>query len=173
MLDDDITACVCMVSLRCRKLSPEETLAMLDELGLVRAWGRGPAVRLAPAQRSPAAPAQRSVRRESLGGRGRGRGARRKGRRAEVGRAAQVQVRHRRHAPGTARQPPGLERGAVLFRAGARQEPGRQLACSAAPNASPPRSATSSASGRPTSASRTTRARTAWPSTPRAAKACR
>ena len=29
MLDDDISACVCMVSLRCRKLSPEETLAML------------------------------------------------------------------------------------------------------------------------------------------------
>ena len=30
MLDDDITACVCMVSLRCRKLSPDETLAMLE-----------------------------------------------------------------------------------------------------------------------------------------------
>ena len=30
MLDDDITACVCMVSLRCRKLSIEETLAMLE-----------------------------------------------------------------------------------------------------------------------------------------------
>jgi hypothetical protein len=30
MLDDDITACVCMVSLRCRKLSPEETLAMIE-----------------------------------------------------------------------------------------------------------------------------------------------
>jgi hypothetical protein len=30
MLDDDISACVCMVSLRCRKLSPEETLAMLE-----------------------------------------------------------------------------------------------------------------------------------------------
>ena len=29
MLDDDITACVCMVSLRCRKLSPDETMAML------------------------------------------------------------------------------------------------------------------------------------------------
>jgi len=29
MLDDDISACVCMVSLRCRKLSPEETLAMI------------------------------------------------------------------------------------------------------------------------------------------------
>ena len=29
MLDDDISACVCMVSLRCRKLSVEETLAML------------------------------------------------------------------------------------------------------------------------------------------------
>ena len=30
MLDDDITACVCMVSLRCRKLSTVETLAMLE-----------------------------------------------------------------------------------------------------------------------------------------------
>lgn len=30
MLDDDISACVCMVSLRCRKLSPDETLAMLE-----------------------------------------------------------------------------------------------------------------------------------------------
>ncbi len=30
MLDDDITACVCMVSLRRRKLSPDETLAMLE-----------------------------------------------------------------------------------------------------------------------------------------------
>ena len=30
MLDDDITACVCMVSLRCRKLSADETLAMLE-----------------------------------------------------------------------------------------------------------------------------------------------
>ena len=30
MLDDDITACVCMVSLRCRKLSTDETLAMLE-----------------------------------------------------------------------------------------------------------------------------------------------
>jgi hypothetical protein len=29
MLDDDISACVCMVSLRCRKLSVEETLVML------------------------------------------------------------------------------------------------------------------------------------------------
>lgn len=29
MLDDDISACVCMVSLRCRKLTPEETLAMI------------------------------------------------------------------------------------------------------------------------------------------------
>ena len=29
MLDDDISACVCMVSLRCRKLSPEEALAMI------------------------------------------------------------------------------------------------------------------------------------------------
>lgn len=29
MFDDDISACVCMVSLRCRKLSPEETLAMI------------------------------------------------------------------------------------------------------------------------------------------------
>jgi len=41
MLDDDITACVCMVSLRCRKLSPDETLAMLTNT----AWcarGAGP-----------------------------------------------------------------------------------------------------------------------------------
>ena len=30
MLDDDISACVCMVSLRCRKLSVEETLQMLS-----------------------------------------------------------------------------------------------------------------------------------------------
>ena len=30
MLDDDISACVCMVSLRCRKLSVDETLAMLE-----------------------------------------------------------------------------------------------------------------------------------------------
>ncbi len=30
MLDDDISACVCMVSLRCRKLSTDETLAMLE-----------------------------------------------------------------------------------------------------------------------------------------------
>jgi glycosyltransferase involved in cell wall biosynthesis len=30
MLDDDISACVCMVSLRCRKLSVAETLAMLE-----------------------------------------------------------------------------------------------------------------------------------------------
>ena len=30
MLDDDISTCVCMVSLRCRKLSPDETLAMLE-----------------------------------------------------------------------------------------------------------------------------------------------
>ncbi len=30
MLDDDLTACVCMVSLRCRKLSIDETLAMLE-----------------------------------------------------------------------------------------------------------------------------------------------
>ena len=29
MLDDDISACVCMVSLRCRKLSPDEIIAML------------------------------------------------------------------------------------------------------------------------------------------------
>ena len=29
MLDDDISACVCMVSLRCRKLSVEESLAMI------------------------------------------------------------------------------------------------------------------------------------------------
>jgi hypothetical protein len=39
MLEDDITACVCMVSLRCRKLSPDETLAMIENA----AWcARGP-----------------------------------------------------------------------------------------------------------------------------------
>jgi len=43
MLDDDITACVCMVSLRCRRLSPEETLAMLEN----SAWcARGAGARL-------------------------------------------------------------------------------------------------------------------------------
>ena len=43
MLDDDITACVCMVSLRCRKLSPEETLAMIEN----SAWcARGAGARL-------------------------------------------------------------------------------------------------------------------------------
>jgi len=43
MLDDDITACVCMVSLRCRKLSPEETLAMITNA----AWcARGADARL-------------------------------------------------------------------------------------------------------------------------------
>ena len=43
MLDDDITACICMVSLRCRKLSPEETLAMITNT----AWcARGAGARL-------------------------------------------------------------------------------------------------------------------------------
>jgi hypothetical protein len=43
MLDDDITACICMVSLRCRKLSPEEALAMITNA----AWcARGADVRL-------------------------------------------------------------------------------------------------------------------------------
>ena len=43
MLDDDISACVCMVSLRCRRLSPEETLAMLEN----SAWSaRGAGARL-------------------------------------------------------------------------------------------------------------------------------
>ena len=43
MLDDDITACVCMVSLRCRKLSPDETLAMITNA----AWcARGAEARL-------------------------------------------------------------------------------------------------------------------------------
>ena len=43
MLDDDITACVCMVSLRCRKLSTLETLAMLEN----SAWcARGAGARL-------------------------------------------------------------------------------------------------------------------------------
>jgi len=43
MLDDDITACVCMVSLRCRKLSPDETLAMITNA----AWcARGADARL-------------------------------------------------------------------------------------------------------------------------------
>ena len=31
MLDDDISACVCMVSLRCRKLSPDE-IARAEEM---------------------------------------------------------------------------------------------------------------------------------------------
>lgn len=30
MIDDDISACICMVSLRCRKLNIEETLAMVS-----------------------------------------------------------------------------------------------------------------------------------------------
>ena len=43
MLDDDISACVCMVSLRCRRLSPEETLAMVGNT----AWcARGAGARL-------------------------------------------------------------------------------------------------------------------------------
>jgi hypothetical protein len=43
MLDDDISACVCMVSLRCRKLSIAETLAMLEN----SAWcARGAGARL-------------------------------------------------------------------------------------------------------------------------------
>jgi len=43
MLDDDISACVCMVSLRCHKLSPEETLAMITN----SAWcARGAGARL-------------------------------------------------------------------------------------------------------------------------------
>ena len=43
MLDDDISACVCMVSLRCRRLSPEEALAMLEN----SAWcARGAGARL-------------------------------------------------------------------------------------------------------------------------------
>jgi len=43
MLDDDISACVCMVSLRCRRLSPEETLAMIEN----SAWSaRGAGARL-------------------------------------------------------------------------------------------------------------------------------
>jgi len=43
MLDDDISACVCMVSLRCRKLSPEETMAMITN----SAWcARGAGARL-------------------------------------------------------------------------------------------------------------------------------
>ena len=43
MLDDDISACVCMVSLRCRKLSPEEALAMITN----SAWcARGAGARL-------------------------------------------------------------------------------------------------------------------------------
>jgi hypothetical protein len=43
MLDDDISACVCMVSLRCRKLSVEETLQMLTNT----AWcARGAGARL-------------------------------------------------------------------------------------------------------------------------------
>jgi len=43
MLDDDISACVCMVSLRCRKLSPEETLAIITN----SAWcARGAGARL-------------------------------------------------------------------------------------------------------------------------------
>jgi hypothetical protein len=43
MLDDDISACVCMVSLRCRKLSPEETLAMLENSAIC---ARGAGARL-------------------------------------------------------------------------------------------------------------------------------
>jgi hypothetical protein len=43
MLDDDISACVCMVSLRCRKLSIPETIAMLEN----SAWcARGAGARL-------------------------------------------------------------------------------------------------------------------------------
>ena len=43
MLDDDISACVCMVSLRCRKLSIAETIAMLEN----SAWcARGAGARL-------------------------------------------------------------------------------------------------------------------------------
>ncbi len=43
ILDDDISACVCMVSLRCRKLSIIETLAMLEN----SAWcARGAGARL-------------------------------------------------------------------------------------------------------------------------------
>jgi len=43
MLDDDLSACVCMVSLRCRRLSPEESLAMITNT----AWcARGAGARL-------------------------------------------------------------------------------------------------------------------------------
>ena len=43
MLDDDISACVCMVSLRCRRLSTGETLAMIENA----AWcARGAGARL-------------------------------------------------------------------------------------------------------------------------------
>jgi hypothetical protein len=43
MLDDDISACVCMVSLRCRRLSVVETIAMLEN----SAWSaRGAGARL-------------------------------------------------------------------------------------------------------------------------------
>ena len=48
MLDDDISACVCMVSLRSRRLSPDETLAMLEN-SVWCAQSRGAVVRLAPA----------------------------------------------------------------------------------------------------------------------------
>ena len=43
MLDDDISACVCMVSLRCRRLSPDETLAMIENAAIC---ARGAGARL-------------------------------------------------------------------------------------------------------------------------------
>lgn len=43
MLDDDISACVCMVSLRCRRLSPDETLAMIENAAVC---ARGAGARL-------------------------------------------------------------------------------------------------------------------------------
>ena len=75
MLDDDITACVCMVSLRCRKLSTDETLAMLENSAYC---ARGAGARLFGwHQRSDPRllAAQRSVWRSPLGRWRGGRGA--------------------------------------------------------------------------------------------------